>query len=404
MIDLVFYKEEFDTTIEKIEEAEAIWGAKFPEDYKKFLLKYNGCRVFPDYPKVKLDREHTTWPIERFLSVEDLVLQKKCYMYYTWTQDLDPLDWDEYNLDPNRLITIAIAERGIFYINLKQDNYGQIYYSCPQDVGLVKVHVNNFNEFLNSIDFLIEEDRDEPFDYHEYFERYFKIHSSTPYHSRDNTDLTFDRFKETLSYLIENPPKNGSILDVIFLLRQEDFRVYEFLAEKEFSFNEFLAYSNSKEFLQYIIHKKGLDINKPYKGIYPLIKYTDISELESGEFLHRYHLIENLLSLEIELDFSVDGQNGNLIKSNIELMESRLEELQKGYDKYIKIADEETKRSMPNWEVNPHMPGKYISELLGRTESVQPAEKKNEDSSEQKVETRSEQRKIKWYKKLFKKS
>ncbi len=123
---LEFYREEFDTSIKKIKEAEAIWEAKLPEDYKQFLLQYNGCKIYPIYPNVKLDREHSPWPIERFLCVEDLVLEKKYYMHYTWTKDLDFQDWDQYNLDPGKLITAALAERN------------------------------------------------EPFDYYEYFERSFK--------------------------------------------------------------------------------------------------------------------------------------------------------------------------------------------------------------------------------------
>ncbi len=54
------------------------------------------------------------------------------------------------------------------------------------------------------------------------------------------------------------------------------------------------------------------------------------------EFTRNYTLIENLLALGVEIDYSVDGTEGRKIKFNLQQMENRRRMMQKRLDDYIK--------------------------------------------------------------------
>ena len=70
-------KEEFDTNRETIAKAESLWDKNFPKEYVEFLLENNGGVVYPNNPNLGPENKTEIWPIERFFSIGDIIIQRK---------------------------------------------------------------------------------------------------------------------------------------------------------------------------------------------------------------------------------------------------------------------------------------------------------------------------------------
>ena len=121
-------KEEYDTTRAEIAKAESLWERNFPKDYVKFLLQYNGAVVYPNWPNLGPENNTEIWGIERFLSIGDIILQKYDPVPSSRIE-IEEMYFGDYDLSSQNILVFAQGERGVYFINLAKEEYGQIYLS-----------------------------------------------------------------------------------------------------------------------------------------------------------------------------------------------------------------------------------------------------------------------------------
>ena len=333
MKHLIFNQEEFPTNEEQIKEAEEVWGTAFPEEYKTFLLAQNGGQVFPNIPSIKTTKKCELWWIERFCSVNDLILQKKYPMGYTYfrhhkeyKENLKP-----YKVSRHDLLAIAVSDRGPYYINLSKKQYGQIYHASYQGGdGFVKLKTKSFNEFLNSF---------KPFPEAEFkgFEKTRKVCDSRFYYTPEKPQLGMERFKEVLSFLGD---ANSKARDSDWTVIQHYAHVDPYDKMGNHIFEHLLNHGGNTEGLllriknfatmEKLIKEYGADFNQPYKGRYPIHLITGISSWNTIKV--NYELLDKLLNSDIEIDLSIKDQEG---RSPIDRMKKMVIEYEK-YREYDK--------------------------------------------------------------------
>lgn len=358
MQDLIINRDENDTTLDKIELAETLWESKFPDDFKQFLLKFNGGEVYPNIPTIKATTSSDFWElwnIERILSIDDIILQKKHLMGYTWHDQHELEDLKKYDVSTEFLLTFAVAERGCYYINLDKKQFGQIYYACYQDWdGFVRLETNSFTEFMNSL---------KKSDYWEFqgFNKSKKIYDSRYFYTPENPNLGLQRFKEVLSYLGDaNSKSTDSDLTVIQYYayfygtegNEMNSCLFTYLLENGGLLDGLLNRTRDINLIQDLIFNYGTDINTPYKERYPIIDYTDYSSGHSTK--QNYYLIDKLLNLNIQVDFNVKDHEG---KTALQ----RLEELVIEYEKW-REHDKNFWKSRP--EMHNFLTSEHINKLL----------------------------------------
>lgn len=351
MKDIQIQKEEFDINMDKIREAEKIWEFKFPEEFSAFLLKHNGGVTDICYPTIGAENNAELWEIVRFLSIGDIILQKKYLMEYTWNHEHDEYDLDELNLKKENLLTFAIAERGCYYINL--DSSGQIYFcNYAGGDGIVKVNTNSFKEFVNSLEFpswyevvgtadpkLVKE-----------YNPLYKLRKSRLFETPNQPQLGFERFKEVFEVFGEIEPSEEVYTQIANHYVYDRLKI-DYLIERGCSTDGLLCNAPNIETIKYLVEERGLDINKRYNDRYPLQKYLipGFSGVQGA-----YLLISDLLEYGVELDWSVIGNKSDgtpdlpLLKKLELLNEKYLQEEIKDKDWWAK-----------NGRPNQHVPFKH---------------------------------------------
>ncbi len=125
-----------------VEEFEAKIDLTLPEEYKNFLLKFNGG--IPEKNRVKSKyQDDLVFQITEFFGIgvkEDLFLNAEAYS--------DRL--------PSKCIAIASIEGGnLLCLNLAQENYGSLYFWDHEEVSEVDISISELNEVSHSFkDFL----------------------------------------------------------------------------------------------------------------------------------------------------------------------------------------------------------------------------------------------------------
>jgi SMI1-KNR4 cell-wall len=358
-------KDEFDTTLDRIEVAEKFWQNKFPEDYKTFLLKNNGGQIYPNYPSLNATFSSEIWDlegIERFLSVEDLVLQKLYPMGYTYNEYHEESVLgrynlnlkDKFNVNLDFLMTIAVAERGCYYINLDPLQFGQIYFANYQGGdGFVRVETNSFTEFINSL---------RPYRYAEkdfvnIFSTTKKVYDIRFFHTPNNPELGLQRLKEVLSFLgdanSKSTPSDWTVIQFYaysWFTNEMDRRILIFLLENGGKIDGLLNRTRDIQTIKLLITKYHANINQEYNGRYPLLEYTGWGSTNSVK--ENYELIDKLLDLNLNIDFSItDDKNQNIIE--------RLRLLALEYEKNKAF-------SLEQWKDYPHMHTYITSENINK--------------------------------------
>ena len=157
---LSILKEGFDSvTIEEIEKFQKKIGYKLPQDYKDFILLYNGC--YTGYEVYKYERinywdgdlEKKESYLSRFISINFTI----------------GLFDDEENERPDRkYLNIAECSSGNpkIYLSLNKKTYGNIYYNDFPHEGYYYKIADNFTDFLKGF---IYEPEDFPSDYDDLF-------------------------------------------------------------------------------------------------------------------------------------------------------------------------------------------------------------------------------------------
>lgn len=354
------YKEEFDTNVSEIEKAEKIWQAVFPSEYKAFLLRNNGGIPYPNCPAVSAENDSQLWPIERFLSIGDITLQKLHPMLYA-LDDVDEEDFEIRQISRDQILVFAIGERGVYFINLHSDDYSQIYFAnYSGGDGIVKVNTKSFLNFIESLE--LPEWTGEQYDpnYEIRLPGYWgnKILQTGLFYTPHVPALGLTRFMEVFEVSGDiQPPEDG--YPTISQKYVHDRLKLEYLFEKGCSTEGLLLYARDAKTIKFLLDHKGLDINKPNKGRYPLQNYLTPGHDIKG----LYELMDQLLEMNIKMDWSIQG-----IKVDGKPDLPMIKKLQALHELYLKSEIDDKNWWIKNGKPGGHTPFKrsrLIEEKLG---------------------------------------
>ncbi|MFK7807122.1 MAG: SMI1/KNR4 family protein [Saprospiraceae bacterium] len=359
-------KEEYDTTRAEIAKAESLWDKNFPQDYVDFLLQYNGAITYPNWPNLGPENKTEIWGVERFFSIGDVIIQKLYPMTYT-LHDIDEEDFQEHNLDPKNILVFAQGDRGIYFFNLSNEEYGQIYIAnFSGGDGISKTSCNSFSKFLNSLglpEWDDEVELDVNFEFSTDYNSSMKVMQWHMFHTPDNPELGFQRFKEVFEYTGDIVPKEDGYPTIIQKYSDDRLKL-NYLIKNGCSTEGLLTSTRQAETIKYLVEELNLDINKKYKRRYPLQNYLSIGY--NAQFA--YGEMHKLLEMGIEMDWSIQGK---LYNGEDDL--PMIEKLRILHEKYIELKIEEDKfrkkYNRPSGR-SPFIKSKLIEQKLGIEESV----------------------------------
>jgi hypothetical protein len=207
----MFIADEPNTNRNEIGKIESLLDRKLPTEYIDFLLAYNGASCFPNRPSISTINMETKndylFPIERFLSVGDILNYKTNNCWFDFTDHIPNEDLDNFSLNRNNLMIFAVGYRGNYLLNLDEHDYSRVYFSCYSGCdGLSKLETNSFNEFLESLsieDGLNEDDIKKIKNYRlsTSGNKCFSPHFF--YHGDDYSKIYLDRFIECYNHIHE---------------------------------------------------------------------------------------------------------------------------------------------------------------------------------------------------------
>lgn len=357
----LFIKEEFPITEKEITEFENSKNLKLPDDYRHFLLNYNG-----GYP-IQKDPENVA-PFERFYSLGDLKLgvifnQKEIEEYVK--EDIE----ERYQkLKFEKLIFIGKDEMGYIHIYLGKENYGSIFHSnFFGGEGLEKTSYSSFTAFMENIQYVGLNDEIE-------FKVYGKKLEETPsnkiftfdsfYWEDDIKEQSLERFKEVLKFyghpnkeyttyystrtekkdVITHYINNPIILEYLLSIGGtlpipikdlNNIESLKILHRHNANLKGVLCSTRNLEIIKYLIIECNQDMNESFKGEYPLINMTKIydSYTDYGN-IQRYERLLKIFDLGIDIDLSIKDDKGNTLKERIEIFKKEYEKSKKKYEEY----------------------------------------------------------------------
>lgn len=378
MNNIKIKKEEFDTTREEIAKAEALWDKNFPKDYVEFLLEYNGAITYPNWPNLGPDNKTEIWSVERYFSIGDIIIQKLYPMTYT-LHDIEPENFEEHNLDPENIVVFAQGERGIYFFNLSNEEYGQIYIAnFSGGDGISRTTCKSFSKFLNSMG-LPEWDKEAVlnpnFEFSNDYNSSMKIMQWHMFYTPNKPELGFQRFKEVFEYTGDIMPSEDGYPSIIQKYVDERLKL-NYLIDQGCSTNGLLTRTNRAETIEYLVNELNLDINEPYKNRYPLQNY--LSKGYNAQFA--YEELHKLLETEIEIDWTIKGK---LYNGDDDL--PMLEKLGILHEEYLKLKKNENefqkKYKRPSGRP-PFIRSKLIEEKLGIQEDLKNSIKQEKDEND----------------------
>jgi SMI1-KNR4 cell-wall len=355
----VFIKDELDTDISQIQKFEDLSGLILPVDYKTFLLQYNGCTVYPNLPVLKADTNYEFPFLRRLLSIGDLILQ--CYedLLYTNKDAHKEYDADKYSIDLKKLVTIGIGDAGgcVYHIYLGEEDYGQLYVSGYSDWdGLVRIECNSIHNFINS--FRSYEDYEEGLDmFRLYNIPSAKVFDSYLLYTKSNPELGLERFKEVLQFY-GDPNLVHARKNINVVQNYVDSRLFlGYLISIGGEVEGLLNYTKQFDTIQNLIQTHHQDINKPYKGYYPLQNITNPFSWYEAKMC--YELFDKLLIHGYDLDLDVIDAEGKNIKD-------RLRKVVEKYNEYERFVIKNYKNSKEKFLVS-----EGINKLLAHSSPYQ---------------------------------
>lgn len=264
------HKEEFDTNREEILKAENIWGSKFPEEYVNFLLQYNGAVVYPNWPNLGSKNKTEIWGVERFFSIGDVILQKLYPMTYT-LHDIDKENFEEYNLNPEKILVFAQGERGIYFFNLESEEHSHVYIeNLSGGDGISKTSANSFSEFIGAfgIPEWDEEGLNENFEFSNEYHSGIKLMQWHMFYTPNEPELGFQRYKEVFEYFENISTTKDGHPNIIYKYVDDRLKL-EYLLNKGFDTSSLLRGAKKAETIHYLVNELKLDINICDNGRYP---------------------------------------------------------------------------------------------------------------------------------------
>lgn len=304
MKQLKIKKEEFDTNHETIAKAESLWENNFPKDYVEFLLKNNGGVVYPNNPNLGPENKTEIWPIERFFSIGDIIIQKKHQMTYG-LQDAYEEDLDEFNLSLENILVFAKGERGVYFFNLAENEFGHIYIAnFSGGDGISRTCASTFSNFMNSIGMAKWDDReyDPNFKFVETYHTGIKVMQWYMFHTPNNPSEGFERFKQVFEYYEQTTTTKDGYKGIAYKYVDDRIKL-TYLLEKGCQTDNLLRGAKKADTIDYLVNELKLDINKIDNGRYPIQNYlTDRPDYYAKQ---NYELIDELLKRKIPLDWSI---------------------------------------------------------------------------------------------------
>lgn len=321
-----YFLDEAPAKEEDIKEFENLISINLPQEYKSFLKEINGCTLKFNEIEIEADTDWELMGLERFLSIGDLILQKKTELIYPMMDAIIEHNKEKYDIDFSCLFVIALGYQGCYYMHLGSECFGQIFYASYSDWdGFVKIHTQSFYEFLNSINFDKAEENEKAFS-----TQSDKVFDGGLFDTPQQPILGFNRFKEVLSFF-GNPNRviHRKNIPQHYVHNR---RFLEYILEQGGKTDGLLNYAKDFETIQYLVKTLGCNVNKPYDNTYPLHTYLKAHSLHDHKV--SYDLLDDLLQSDIDLDLTILDKEGNDFKT-------LLRKLNEGYQKYIQY---DTKR------------------------------------------------------------
>ena len=343
----IILRDEFPMTELRVREFEETQNIRFPEDYRKFILEYNGGVVVPNYPRSeKLTTE--IFPIERFYSLQDIEFgvvdnQREIRVYVK-----EDIENNEFDIDFDKLIFIGVCERGNIHIYCGKNGNGEIYYSnYSGGLGLEKTGLFSFTELFENLSTLDEDwkfDENNPAYKNWQSDKIFTFEYS--FHWTDDIkELSLERFKEVLSFygdpnqihrfketdVVSFYLNNPIVLKYLVnsgakfpnkLERINNLESLKFLVSKGANIEGILNSTSNIEVIKFLIEECKQDLNKPFEGKYPLLNFTNLDGGYSDwSRNNQYKLIKEVLELGYELNLNVTDEKGQSVKNKIKILE-----------------------------------------------------------------------------------
>jgi hypothetical protein len=357
-----FYKEEFDTNISEIAEAESLYDRNFPEEYKQFLLRNNGGISYPSFPTIATHKGFALWDIEMFHSVGYIIVRKHQINNSEYPEH-EEYELDKYGLKNENLLSFALGERGWYFMDLSIEEKGQLYFCNYSDGdGIVKIETNSFNKFLESLGFSewSEIEYNPNFEFstiHYSSNKIFRHHLfSTPF----DPSIGVKHFSKVFKFFGNKQPQENGYLNVIqqYVYDREKL---DFLLDQGCSTEGLLLRAYTFDSIKYLVNELNLDINESIDGRYPLQNY--LSPSSTADVKNKYELIHKLLDSKIDINWSVKGKlyNG---EPDVPVLE-KLMNLNKQYWDYEKSdKDWWIKNGRPSGHI-PFIRSEHIDRMLG---------------------------------------
>ena len=362
MNHLKIKKEEFDTSRAEIARAESLWDKNFPSDYVNFLLENNGGVVYPNNPNLGPDNKTEIWPVERFLSIGDIILQKHNQISSSRIE-IEDRHLEEFNLSSQDILIFAQGERGAYFLSLAEKEYGQIYIAnFAGGDGISRTCARTFTQFISSLGMAEWDDRkfDPDFTFTEEYHTGIKVMQYYLFHTPSNPKLGFKRFKEVFDYF-ETTTKTKDGFKGIAYKYVDDKPKLNYLLEKGCETDNLLRGAKKADTIDFLVNELKLDINKIDNGRYPIQNYlTDKPDFYAKQ---NYELIDELLKRKIPLDWSIQTKTYDGKKEAPTI--DRLLNLHNKYQEMIvKEQEFQNKYKRPSG-VPPFIKSELIEEKLG---------------------------------------
>lgn len=131
-------------------------GAKLPDEYKYFLLKYNGFAVINGIYGIKIRDEYQDE--EKILNYEII---SEFYSLYDLDKNVELFEEGIGYFFLSKTIPFAISDMGkMFVLSLREDEYNSIYFNWEKDCftqdeldnGDAKIIASSFSDFISKIE------------------------------------------------------------------------------------------------------------------------------------------------------------------------------------------------------------------------------------------------------------
>jgi hypothetical protein len=357
----MFIAEESKTNRKEIRKIESLLGKDLPSEYINFLLTYNGASCYPNRPSVKTTnletKSDTLFPIDRFLSVGDIINYKSNNCWFDFIDHIPDDVLVNLNLDKSNLLIFALGERGNYLLNLADDDYSRIYFSCYSGCdGLSKLMTNSFNEFINSLSIesdLPKEEIKNLEDYRLTIRGHKCFHPYYFYHGDNHNEIYANRFYECYNFKhsqIINYNTDGRTFLELYI---DHLEIVKYLISRGHK-PAGLKYAKKYNVIEFLISQDlnlyKLDEHKGFSYDAPIIRYSKSTNY--------YHVFHQFLVNKNDIDWDFEGLDGLTVIENLnEMVKRYFNENEAKRKQYIQSNQEHL--------FKPYLKSNLITKLLG---------------------------------------